>query len=104
MLACETESKPPAYVLFIEAPDVFNKILQQLGVGLETVLQENFHYRYCRDLGQLGALRVFRIDSGAMAAYLAACQAHGQRVGDIKPVALHRRGGWAEVFQGRMIT
>jgi hypothetical protein len=104
MLACETESKPPTYVLFIEAPDVSNEVLQQLGVGLETVLQENFHYRYCRDLGQLGALRVFRINSGPMAAYLATCQAHGQRVGDIKPVALHQRGGWAEVFQGRMIT
>jgi hypothetical protein len=104
MLACETELKPPAYVLFIEAQDVSNEFLQQLGVELETALQENFHYRYCRDLGQLGVLRVFRINGGAMAAYLTTCQAHGQRAGDIKPVALHRLGGWLEVFRGRMIT
>jgi hypothetical protein len=104
MLACETELKLPAYVLFIEAQGVSNEVLQQLGVKLETALQENFHYRYCRDLGQLDVLRVFRIDSGASEAYLAACQAHGQRAGDIKPAALHRLGGWLEVFRGRMIT
>jgi hypothetical protein len=104
MLACETEIKPPAYILFIETQDACDEVLHQLGIDLETALQENFHYRYCRDLGQLDALRVFRINNGAMAAYLATCQVHGQRAGDIKPVTLHRLGGWSEVFRGRMIT
>ena len=80
MLACETAMKPPTYVLFIEAQDVSNEVLQQLGVELETALLENFHYRYCRDLGQLDVLRVFRIDSGAREAYLATCQADRKSV------------------------
>lgn len=104
MLACDTESQPPAYVLFIEIKEVSAKILHQLELELEAALQENFHYRYCRGLGQLGALRFFRIDSGALETYLATCQSHGQRAGDIKPVALHRMSGWLQIFQQRKMS
>lgn len=109
MLACDDAgpssltSSRFAYTLFIEAPEIADDILKGLGPELETALQENYHYRYCRELGQLGPLRVFRIVGGAAAAYLAACQAHGQRAGDIKLAALHRLGGWAQVFQGQMV-
>jgi hypothetical protein len=92
-----------AYTLFIEAPAVTDDILRQVGCELETALQENYHYRYCRELGQLDALRVFRIDNDALATYLTVCQTHGQRAGDIKLVALHRLGGWSQVFQGQMV-
>lgn len=109
MVACDEAGVSPltsgrfAYTLFIEAPEIADDTLKRLGYELETALQENYHYRYCRELGQLGPLRVFRIVGGAAAAYLAACQAHGQRAGDIKLVALHRLGGWAQVFQGQMV-
>jgi hypothetical protein len=115
MLACENldathfpsalhlESGHFAYTLFIEAPTLTDDILRLLGSELETALQENYHYRYCRELGQLGPVRVFRINRDALAAYLSFCQTHGQRAGDIKPVALHRLGGWSQVFQGRMV-
>jgi hypothetical protein len=113
MLACDAQPKDRgtthldsshfAYTLYIEVEGVPEATLKQLGDELEAALQEAYHYRYCRDLGQLGALRVFRIDNGALEAYLSACQAHGQRAGDIKPVALHGRGGWSQVFQGRMV-
>jgi hypothetical protein len=92
-----------AYTLFIEAPEIADDTLKCLGYELETALQDNYHYHYCRELGQLGSLRLFRIAGGAVAAYLAACQAHGQRTGDTKLVALHRLGGWAQVFQGQMV-
>lgn len=101
--ASHQKSSPFAYTLFIEAPAVADDTLRQVGCELETALQENYHYRYCRELGQLEALQVFRIDGDALAVYLAACQAHGQRVGDIKLVALHRLGGWSQVFQGQMV-
>jgi hypothetical protein len=104
MLACEPNLKPPVYILFIEAPQASGKLLRQMGAELESALQTNFHYRYCRDLGQLDTLHVFRISSGAMETYLATCQAHGQRAGDIKPVALHQKGGWLTMFQGRIIA
>lgn len=92
-----------AYTLFIEAPGTGDETLTRLGHELETALQENYHYRYCRELGQLGPLQLFRIEAGALAAYLSFCQRHGQRSGDIKPVALHRLGGWAQVFQGQRV-
>jgi hypothetical protein len=101
MLAWEEQAS--AYTLFIEAPDQSDAALRHLGSALEARLQENYHYRYCRDLGQLAALRVFRIAGGAHAAYLAQCQAHGQRAGDIKPLVLHLREDWAQAFRGRFV-
>ncbi len=113
MLACDEQPKGRrtthlnsshfAYTLYIEAEGVSEATLKQLGGELEATLQENYHYRYCRDLGQLDALCVFCIDNGALETYLSVCQAHGQRAGDIKPVALHRLGGWSQVFQGRIV-
>jgi hypothetical protein len=62
------------------------------------------HYRYCRELGQLGPLRIFRISAGANNAYLAECRRRGQRIGDIKPLALHRQDGWETVFEGALLS
>jgi hypothetical protein len=109
MLACDEPgtahptSAGFAYTLFIEAPAISDQTLSRLGSELEKALLENYHYRYCRELGQLDPLQVFRIDNGALAAYLSFCQAHGQRAGDIKPVALHRLGGWSQLFQGYLL-
>lgn len=103
MVACDEAAGPPAYTLFIEVADQPDATLPEIGAELETVLRENYHYRYCRDLGQLDAVRVFRIDSDALETYLTVCQAHGQRAGDIKPVVLHRLGGWARHFRGRFL-
>ena len=103
MLAGETELAPPAYVLFIEINQAADATLQQLAATLDIKLQDNFHYRYCRDLGQLAALCVFRIDRDGLSTYITACQTHGQRAGDIKPVSLHRRGGWLKAFYGQLL-
>lgn len=104
MLACEQQAGRHAYTLFVEANEPADELLVLLGNELETMLQENYHYRYCRELGQLDAIRVFRLDGSALETYLSTCQAHGQRTGDIKPVTLHRLGSWSRVFRGRMIS
>jgi hypothetical protein len=104
MLACEEISGAHAYLLFIEInEEPQEELWPQLSVELDTALQENFHYKYCRELGQLGPVRVFRIEQGALESYLAVCQAYGQRAGDIKPVTLHHRGGWLRAFEGKLI-
>ncbi len=103
MVAYEDEAGRHAYTLFVEAPGHGDAALAALGAGLEQALQENYHYRYCRDLGQLDALRVFRIAEGGLETYLSVCQLHGQRAGDIKPVALHRLDGWTSAFQGHFL-
>jgi hypothetical protein len=100
MVACDEASNRHAYTLFIEAPGQPDDALSLLGDELEKALLENYHYGYCRDLSQLDAVRVFRVESGALEVYLSVCQAHGQRLGDIKPIALHRLGVGFEPFEG----
>jgi len=103
MLACETGGEAAAYSLFIEANGPSDEALLSLGRKLEAALRQNFHYQYCRELGQLASLRVFRIESGGLESYQKGCQSHGQRAGNIKPAALHKLDGWSRVFRGRFV-
>ena len=101
MLAFEQESS--SYTLFIEAEGVREADLLSLGHHVEGELRENHHYRYCRDLGQLGYLRVFRVRREAAETYQAVCRSGGQQAGDIKPAALHVMGEWSRHFDGRFL-
>jgi hypothetical protein len=92
MLACEKN----AYTLFIESA-ADEALLLDVVQALDHALRENIHYDYCRRLGQLEALRVFRIAQNASATYLAHA---GQRLGDVKLTALDPRGGWRGRFEG----
>jgi hypothetical protein len=103
MLACEPLPTGTAYVLFLAAVAAHSVQLHHLCAALEAALRANYHYAYCRDLGQLAALRVFRISANAQADYLRQCRALGQRLGDIKPTVLHQQSGWLDVFQGTLL-
>jgi hypothetical protein len=103
MLALD-EQNPPAYALYIETPESDDDRLRRLGELLDDLLGENCQYRYCRDLGQLSPLRVFRIETNGRESYLRHCSALGQRLGDVKPQALHRLSGWTKVFTGYMLS
>ena len=61
--------------------------------ALERRLAVNFHYEYCRKLGQLGPVEVAWVRNGGER-YLEGCAARGQRLGDVKPAVLDKRGGW----------
>jgi hypothetical protein len=104
MLACEGEGVPGVYTLFIEAPGCPDEALSRLGEALEAHLAQSFHYRYCRDLGQLAPVAVFRVDAGGAEAFLARQHERGQRLGAVKPVALSRERGWSEVLRGRPLA
>jgi hypothetical protein len=97
MLAPEW-SAPPAYRLFLEtsAPDTR---LAEAAAAVERALAEGHHYRYARELGQLGPVRAVRVSEGARR-YESRCIALGQRAGDIKPMDLHRQPGWSAHFSG----
>ena len=82
------------YVLYIESDDC-NDILAE---DLDKALRENFHYDYCRKLGQLGHVKVVQVTRGAEI-YLRACQARGQKLGNIKPSVLQRTTGWSKWFE-----
>jgi hypothetical protein len=98
MLACDTSGEVPNYVLYVEAVGAEDD-LGGIAASVDRALEENFHYRYARRLGQLGPVRVFAARN-AEASYLAACMAGGQRAGDVKCVALDPRDGWTPKFDG----
>jgi hypothetical protein len=95
MLAPEWDA-PPAYRLFIES-DASDARLEEVARAIEQALCEGYHYRYARELGQLGPVTVQRV-TDAVRRYEARCIALGQRAGDIKPTDLHRRAGWSAWF------
>ena len=65
---------------------------------VERELVKNFHYQLCRQLGQLQPLKGFNTRHG-WSCYQQAC-ADQQRLGDIKPVALHSGQDWSQRLQG----
>jgi len=96
MLAPELTSNGLAYTLFVDAegPDDV-----RLAEDLDRLLQRNPHYRWCVDLQQLKPARVVRVGAEATQAYIDACVARGQRLGDIKPALLRSETGWASVLR-----
>jgi hypothetical protein len=95
MLACDTDA-PPGYVLYIESPSD-DETVARAANRIDAGLRENFHYNYARRLGQLACVRPLRVHDGA-ASYLAEAMRNGQKLGDVKPPALDRRGGWSRVL------
>lgn len=99
LLACAPELTPPRYVLYVESA-ASDDTLRAAAAVVEDALCANFHYAYCRKLGQLGAVTVFRIAGNGARAYVDGCVARGQRAGDVKPALLSRHGDWAAHFAG----
>jgi hypothetical protein len=102
LLSPDREASPPCYVLYVECPQVVGqgRELHALEEVMEEHLMENYHYAYARKLGQLGGVRVFRVEGKAADAYMARELELGMRLGNIKPLFLDRRGGWRSVFSG----
>jgi hypothetical protein len=100
MLAPDENRNNFHYTLYIELPPLQKKldIHPDLSSGLDRKLRQNFHYDYCRKLGQLGAAELFIIDQGASEAYTQVCENQGQRLGNIKPSSLQNTTGWSKVF------
>lgn len=102
MLAPERATLPH-YALLAETRDASGPGLAELAAEVEAGLLENPSYAYCRRLGQLGAVRAFRVEGGAAAAYHRRCGGLGQRAGSIKPAALHRAPEWTAHMPGAFV-
>ena len=100
MLAFDEALGDPSYVLFVESCSATDLELWSLGMFVEEALRRNFHYRYCRDLGQLAGVRVFRLEPDAQATFTRHCRANGQQIGGIKPSPLNNQTGWTGIFSG----
>jgi hypothetical protein len=86
---------PAHYCLFVETPQLDR--VEALSVAMEEALCESAHYKYCRELGQLGAIEGVAV-TGGWDSYMGALLAGGQRFGDIKPSVLDCRPRWSNVF------
>jgi hypothetical protein len=95
MLAPDEAPSDFRYVLYLESGAQFNA--STLAQDLDSALRANFHYDYCRKLGQLQAAAVIPVTRGAET-YLRACQLRGQKLGNIKPGALQKTAGWSKYF------
>jgi hypothetical protein len=95
MLAPEESPAGVSYTLFVDRSSAQP---HGLDARLEAALRKNPHYAWCVDLGQLRPARVVPVGPGADQAYVDFCVAHGQRLGDIKPVSLHTSTGWTDVL------
>ena len=82
------------YVLYIES----DRVIQRFGQDLDVALRANFHYDYCRKLGQLQGVEIVYVLNGAET-YVKACQARGQKLGNIKPSVLQKTTGWRDWFE-----
>jgi hypothetical protein len=85
------------YTLYLEADGPLPK---DLSSALEEGLRGQGDYAYAARLGQLRGARVFRVRSGGAVAALRRAHGAGQRLGEIKALALSSRDGWSEVFEG----
>ncbi|MBL8922694.1 MAG: GH3 auxin-responsive promoter family protein [Myxococcaceae bacterium] len=92
LLAPSDATPTPRYSLFLDAP-LDEGRCSALAADVEERLRDEFHYRYCRDLGQLGPVHVLKVHDGR-ARWLAAMQARGLTLGDIKPTAFDPAVGW----------
>jgi hypothetical protein len=96
MLAPDEERpEAPRYVLYLETESP----IPVLAAALEEELAANPHYRACVALGQLAPAAVFLVEGEAFPLYLHRCRERGQRLGDVKPLALSSFG-WRGVFPG----
>jgi hypothetical protein len=95
LLAPELSPTPSGYALYLE---VDSEPPPALAALLEQRLRASPGYRYCAALGQLAPARVVRVGVDAFPRYLQRLCGRGQRMGDVKALALSPLAGWSEVF------
>ena len=91
---------PLGYVLLLDAAEASARDAPQLAVRVDDALAANPQYAYARQLRQLAPVRSLRCDH-PIARWLDLCRLRGQRLGDIKPVALCTVDGWQQQFTPR---
>jgi len=100
MLAPDRHGCEKFYTLFLSISRGSTVASRELAGALDRQLRANPHYAYCRDLNQLGHPRLFRIRRHAYETYVAVARERGQRLGDVKSVALHANSDWSDRFDG----
>ena len=102
LLACAPQLTPPRYLLYLES-SADDARLRAVAAAVDDALCANFHYAYCRRLGQLGPVAAYRVAGDGRRVYVDACVARGRRAGDVKPALLSPHGDWLTHFTGALL-
>ncbi len=97
VLLAPSVADPPRYTLFIEATVDQARVLQ-VAAALEQRLVREYHYAYCRDLGQLGPVEAVQINHG-LGTFQRVMQQRGLKLGDVKPSGFDPGTEWAAAFR-----
>lgn len=102
LLAPERHNETFLYTLYLSLDD---ESLDFCGLrrDLDHALQDNYHYRYCRSIGQLMAPRIFLIDEkqGSPDVIYLNQRSKITRLGDVKPSCVDSSLDWRRHFGGR---
>ncbi len=104
ILAPCLSSENLGYVFYFHDSNDADSEYSILASTLEEKLCANYHYLHARLLGQLDAVRVFRIRCNADATYNMFIAEKGVKAGAVKFPALCLRGGLDKVFDGEYIA
>ena len=85
------DSNAPHYRIYVEGITLDTDILEEI----DELLEENYHYKNCKHLGQLGNLDTLRIEDGYQK-YVDFMISKGVKLGDIKPQLLLTQKGFQE--------
>lgn len=92
------DTPPFHYTLYLELDNPTTQLPNNLTAQLDNLLRANFHYDYCRRLGQLAETQIVQVKDGG-ANYIQACQRRGQKLGNIKASVLQKSTGWNGWFE-----
>jgi len=101
-LAPEVEDGPSRYVLYLEGVGK-SVALREVLREIDQTLCDNFHYAYCRRLGQLAPLTGYVLEPGSKELYIAQ-KASQKRLGTLKVSCLERSTGWWKLLPGSSLT
>jgi len=93
------------YTLFL-ATNSSDPDYAKLVKDLDSELSSNYHYRYCRSLGQLKLPRIFRIDTELCSPHIVLLKHRSKttKIGDIKPSCLDSNLYWSHRLPGKYVA
>jgi hypothetical protein len=70
---------------------------------IDEKLKQNFHYQYAREIGQLGRIRIFKLQNDPIEAMINYIESTGTKRGDIKLYPLSSKTVWADYLKGGFV-
>ena len=102
LFAPEINNKTTNYTLYIECDNINDLTRNEAEMALDKILCDNYHYKYAREINQLGRVKIYFIQYG-LKKYTERCVSEGQKFGDIKPVVIDKRLDWRDYFFNKKI-